>query len=115
MNMPRVAVVTGLLLVLQGIGFYFGTGATSVTALIPAVVGLPIALLGLVAFKESARKHAMHAAAALAVLGLLAALGRLVTAGWSVSAAGLSLLIMVLLTGGFALLCVKSFVDARRP
>jgi hypothetical protein len=32
----------------------------------------------------------------------------------SLSAAGISLMIMVLLTGSFVLVCLKSFVDARR-
>lgn len=114
MNMPKTAIVIGMLLVMQGIGFYFGTGSKSVTALIPAFVGLPILLLGTVALKESARKHAMHAAAALGVLGLLAAVGRIAAAGLSLTAAGASLVIMVVLTGGFVCLCVKSFVDARR-
>jgi hypothetical protein len=82
--------------------------------LIPAFVGLPILLLGILACKESARKHAMHAAAALGLLGLLAAVGRIAMAGLSFTPVGASLVIMVLLTGGFVLLCVKSFVDARR-
>jgi hypothetical protein len=114
MNMPKIAVAVGSLLILQGVGFYVGTASKSVTALIPAFVGLPILVLGTLAFKESVRKHAMHAAAALGILGLLAAVGRIAMAGLRLSPAGVSLVIMVLLTGGFVLLCVKSFVDARR-
>ena len=114
MNTPKTAIAIGTLLFIQGIGFYIGTDSRSVTALIPAFVGLPILLMGLLAFKESARMHAMHVAAALGVLGLLAAIGRIATAGLSLSAAGISLMIMVLLTGSFVLVCVKSFVDARR-
>ena len=68
----------------------------------------------MIAFKDSARKHAMHAVAAFGVLGLLAAAGRIAAAGLSFTPAGASLVIMVLLTGGFVCLCVKSFVDARR-
>ena len=111
MNMPTTAIAIGTLLVIQGIGFYIGTDSKSVTALIPAFVGLPILLMGIIAFKESAR---MHAAAALGALGLLAAIGRTAAAGLSLSAVGISLVIMMLLTGGFVLLCVKSFVGARR-
>jgi hypothetical protein len=114
MNMPKTAIAIGTLLVIQGIGFYIGTDSKSVTALIPAFVGLPILSMGILAFKESARMHAMHVAAALGVLGLLAAVGRIATAGLSLSAVGISLVIMMLLTGGFVLLCVKSFVGARR-
>ena len=77
MNMPKISLVVGILLVVQGVGFYVGTSSRSITALIPAFVGLPILVLGIVALKESARKHAMHVAAALAMLGFLAAVGRM--------------------------------------
>ena len=114
MNMPKTSIAIGTLLVIQGIGCYIGTDSKSLTALIPAFVGLPILSMGILAFKESARMHAMHVAAALAALGLLAAIGRIATAGLSFSAVGVSLVMMMLLTGGFVLLCVKSFVGARR-
>ena len=114
MNMPKISLVVGILLVVQGVGFYVGTSSRSITALIPAFVGLPILVLGIVALKESARKHAMHVAAALTLLGFLAAVGRMASAGLSISAAGISVLIMALLTGAFLALCIKSFVDARR-
>lgn len=114
MNMPKLAIAIGSLLVIQGIGFYVGTDSKSVTALIPAFVGLPILLMGILALKESARMHAMHVAAALGVLGILAAVVRIATAGLTLSAAGVSQAIMALLAGGFVLLCVKSFIDARR-
>jgi peptidoglycan/LPS O-acetylase OafA/YrhL len=114
MSMPRIAIVMGLLMVIQGVGFYFGTGMTSVTALIPTFVGAPILLLGLLALRESLRMHAMHFAAVLGLLGLLAALGRIGMAGLSVSAASTSLLLMVLLCAVFLALCIKSFRDARR-
>lgn len=114
MNMPRLAMATGILLVVQGIGFYIGTGGKSVTALIPGFVGLPILVLGMMAWRAQWRKHAMHAAAVMGLLGLLAAGGRIASAGLHRSPAGASLLIMVVLCGGFLALCVQSFVDARR-
>jgi len=114
MSVSKIAVTVGILLAIQGAGFYVGSASRSVTALIPFLVGLPIAVLGVVARKESARKHAMHAAAALAAVGLLAALGRMAMAGLSFGPAGVSLVLMVVLTGGFLAVCVKSFVDARR-
>jgi len=113
MHMPKTAVIVGILLTVQGVGFYVGTAFASVTALIPAFVGLPILIVGLVALKESARKHAMHAAAGLALLGFLAAAGRLISAGPSTSAAGISVLILAAITGVFLALCIKSFADAR--
>ncbi len=69
--MAKIAIGFGSLLTLIGVGSYFGTGQSSITALIPAFFGLPIALLGVAALKESLRKHAMHAAVALSLLGFL--------------------------------------------
>lgn len=114
MNMPKITLVVGVLLVVQGVGFYVGTSSQSITALIPAFVGLPILVLGIVAMKDSARKHSMHLAAALTMLGFLAAVGRMALAGLSISAAGISVLLMALLTGALLVLCIKSFVDARK-
>jgi hypothetical protein len=92
-----------------------------VTALIPAFFGLPLLLLGLVALNERLRKHAIHIAV---IVGLLGCAG---------TARGLMKL-PVLLTGGeiarptavaiqaamaivcliYVLMCVRSFVKARR-
>jgi hypothetical protein len=59
-NIPSEADKIGMLLVIQGVGFYFRTALKSVTALIPAFVGIPILSLGIDTFKESTWKHAMH-------------------------------------------------------
>ena len=114
MNLPKITIAIGLLLILQGVGFYFATDTKSVTALIPTFVGLPILILGFVALKESLRKHAMHGVVALALLGLLAPVGRIASAGLKFSAAGASLVLMIVLCGGLLVLGVKSFIDARR-
>ena len=113
-NLPTIALNVGFLLIVQGVAFYFGTETSSITALIPAGVGVLLALLGLLAYRESARKHAAHAAALVAALGLLAAIGRMASAGLSWSAPSASLIFMIILCGGFLALCVKSFLEARR-
>ena len=74
--MPALTLILGLVLIGLGAGSYFGVEADSrsVTALIPAFFGAPIALLGAVALAMAgARKHAMHAAAVIALLGLIGA------------------------------------------
>lgn len=115
MNMPRITVAVGVVLILQGVGFYVGVSSKSVTALIPAFVGAPILILGILAFKDALRQRAMLAAGLLAVLGFLAAIGRMVSAGLNVAtAAGISVLILAVLTGSFLCLSVKSFIDERR-
>ena len=59
--MSKITIAIGVMLIGLGAAFYLTSEADkrSVTALIPAFVGLPVAILGLVALKggESARKH----------------------------------------------------------
>jgi len=74
--MPALTLVIGLILMILGAAGYFSADADSrsVTALIPAFFGLPIALLGAAALaKPGLSKHAMHAAVALALLGAIGA------------------------------------------
>ena len=52
-----------------GLAGFYGTGATHYTALIPAGFGALFLVLGLLALKASLRKHAMHVAAMLGLLG----------------------------------------------
>ena len=119
--MVALSIGLGIVLSLLGVIGYAASGAESITALIPAFFGIPILVLGLIGRRESLRKHMMHAVTALALIGF---------AG---SARGLSSLIdllsghdlarplatamqsiMALLTLGFVVLAVKSFIDARR-
>ena len=114
--MASTTILFGILLTVLGLAGYFMTGTSSFTALIPAMFGLPLIVLGVVARSESARKHAMHAAALIATLGFVGALIPLLRtpAGIRSGVALASQLTMVVLTGIFVALCVKSFIDARR-
>ena len=119
--MPRYAILFSLLLILLGLGSYFGTGRSSVTALIPAFFGLPLLLTGLLGLRESLLQHAMHAAAVLALLGLLGTISgipKLVTllGGGAVErpAAAVVQTLMAVLCAVFLGLCVRSFISARR-
>jgi lysylphosphatidylglycerol synthetase-like protein (DUF2156 family) len=119
--MPQTAIVFGALLCLVGVGFYAGTGAASVTALIPAFIGLPLALAGALARRDGWRRHAMHAAALLGTLGFLGSLrGALrlpaLLAGGEVArpAAVAAQAITAALCLAFVALCVRSFLRARQ-
>ncbi len=119
--MPQLTIGLGVLLVLLGVGAYFGSGAASVTALIPAFFGAPLAALGMIALRPAARKHAMHVAAALALLGFLGAgrglakLPALISGGSVERPAAVAVQsAMALLCLLFVALCVKSFIEARR-
>lgn len=117
--MDKVAIVIGILLIALGVGGFIGSGDVAPTALIPAYVGAILAILGIVvAAKPDARKHAMHAAAAIALLGFLAAAGRLISvlaqgkhppALAAFSQAGMAVLCVIFVT-----LAVRSFIAVRR-
>ncbi len=77
--MAKITIGLGVVLVTLGVGGYFGTGRESWTALIPAGFGLPLLILGFVALQDARRKHAMHAAVALGVLGFVGTAGGLMT------------------------------------
>ena len=74
--MPLTTRLFGLILIVLGVASYVVTGRTSVTALIPAFFGAVLVICALIARNEAARKHAMHAAVAVGLIGALAALGR---------------------------------------
>ena len=93
------------------------TGRTSVTALIPAFFGAVLVICALVARNEAARKHAMHAAVAIGLIGALAALGRGVPAalaGGATRPAVISQLVMGVLLLVYVALGVQSFIAARK-
>ena len=119
--MPAVTIAYGVLLIALGAGFYFGTGQESVTALIPAFFGVLVVVCGVLARQERLLKHAMHGAAALGLLAFLGGLPGLLRAfallgGGEVARrnAVLEQAAMALLSLVFVVLCVKSFIDARR-
>ena len=61
--MVRTTLLISLALIITGVGFYFGTDRSSVTALIPAFVGIVLGLLGWLShIKPNLRKHLMHVA-----------------------------------------------------
>jgi hypothetical protein len=117
MAMPAVTRLIGFLLILLGIGGYVGTGRTSITAMIPAFFGAIFLILAMVARKVEARKHAMHAAVALALVGALAVLPRIVSgisAGQVRRPAVLSEIAMAVILLIYVALGVRSFIEARR-
>lgn len=115
--MAPKAIGFGIVLILVGLGGYFGTGTTSWTALIPSIIGALLAVFGVVGLKEHLRMHAMHGAVLVALLGALGSLGRLVPAlikGTGAPAALISQGVTALLCSIFVVLCVRSFIAARK-
>jgi di/tricarboxylate transporter len=115
-TMPATTRLVGLLLIALGVIGYVATGRASVTALIPAFFGAIFLVLALVARGESARKHAMHAAVALALVGLLGTIPRILpalSAGDLARPAVLAQIVMAVTLAIYVGLGVKSFIDAR--
>lgn len=116
--MAKITIVVGLILIALGLAGYFGTGTTSVTALIPAFFGAPILLLGCLSLKDSLRMHAMHLAV---LLGLLGFLGGAVRAGMTLASGEIKIPVafgmtvaMAVVCAVFVGLCVRSFIQARK-
>lgn len=115
--MPATTRLFGLILIVLGVASYTMTGRTSITAMIPAFFGAALVICALVARKEHARKHAMHAAVAIALLGALGSLGRGVPAAME-DGVGRPATLAQLATGVLLLiyvaLGVQSFIAARK-
>lgn len=118
--MASTTIALGVALIVLGLAGYFLTGAASVTALIPAAFGIVIALAGLIARDERRRKHAIHAAVLIALLGFLGSIRGLLQIGGVFDgtaarpAAIVSQSIMAVLTLGYMALAIRSFVSARQ-
>ena len=106
--------LVGLVLAVLGIVSYVGTGRTSVTALIPAFFGVAFLLLAYVARNEPARKHAMHVAMVLALIGIAGTASRLIGATDFARPAALAQIATVLVLAWYLGNGIKSFRDARR-
>jgi hypothetical protein len=120
--MTKLSMYLGLVLMALGIIGYASTSGASITALIPSFFGILFYLLGRIGQKnDKARKHTMHGAAVLALLGFLgtaAGLFRFISmvGGASVERpeAVTVQAIMAILCLAFVVLAMKSFIDARR-
>ena len=118
--MPKTALWSGRLLILVGIiGYAYGLyiGAASLTAFIPAAFGVVLMALGYMAGSvESMRKHLMHLAVIIGLLGFLAALGGLFRKGVpeTIGAGAVSQIAMAMICLVFVVLAVRSFISARR-
>jgi hypothetical protein len=119
--MPKITIALGVILIGLGAGAYFATGRSSVTALIPAFAGVPFVLLGVWAMKPPWRKLAMHIAALLGVLGFAGTVSGLMKLPALLrgddlprpAAVGIQSA-MAILCLVYVVLCIMSFIKARR-
>ncbi len=123
--MHRTSLGFGIVLILVGVGFYFGThtpdGLRPPTALIPSVIGFLIVICGILGNNELRRKHAMHAAVAIALLGFLACADGVLKSLRALTGAVVvrpeaqyEKALTAFICAAFVALCIRSFMDARR-
>ena len=119
-------VITAVLLIVVGIVGYTGaepnpeTGKVSMTALIPSFIGVVLGICGLLAFNDKFRKHAMHFAAVIGLVGMIGGFMPIIrqinnTGAFdplkrSAIAGELTVLICAVFVG----MCVNSFIQARK-
>ncbi len=122
--MPFITILFALDLIITGIVGFVVTGKVQPTALIPSYIGTLLLVLGVLAFNPKLRKHVMHGAATVAIIGFLATIsGGLTDLPKFLSgnmndlpkpvAASISKLITNLLMLHFVVICVISFIEVR--
>ena len=122
--MAKLTLVLAVLLVALGLVGYIGTGSLHPTALIPAWIGLALGIFGFLAISpnEGRRKLFMHINVTIALLGFIgstveAIRGYVHAASAGVAPDQIALTSKVTLAGLlliYVILCVRSFIAARR-
>lgn len=122
--MAKLTIVFAVLLIVLGVAVFFATGSQAPTALIPAYFGLLLGALGLLANTENSKRRMlfMHIAVTVGLVGFIfpgaRAAGDLLTKmrGGTVlrPVAMQEELAMAAICLVFVLLCVRSFIAARR-
>jgi len=114
LSIEFLTILYGLFMVIWGISISLISGSSSITSMIPAFIGVPLAFIGFISMiKPTFRKALMHIAV---VIGIIAFLGGLdfFRGMFNNYYAGLSKL-MLLITGFvYVYFCVQSFIFVRR-
>jgi len=122
--MAKVTLVFAVLLVALGLAGYLGTGSLHPTALIPTWIGLALGLFGFLAMSDDAgrRKLFMHVSVTIGLIGFLGGAIEAVRGYLHAKSAGIepdmialaSKVTLAALMLIYVILCVRSFIAARR-
>lgn len=121
--MARLTIALGIILILVAIAGFVSTGSSQPTALIPGAVGILFAIFGALANSEDAKKRMlwMHIAVTVALLMFLGTIPADISVFRLAHGADLPHPVAIiekaaasLLCLLFVLLCVRSFIAARR-
>ena len=111
--MSTITSGVGVVLIAVGLIGYFATDRVSWTALIPAILGVVLLVLGVLAARAESPRHFMHAAVGVAFLGAVGAMGRAVGSsdgGGAPVASGITWVACMVVV----ILGLRSFIDTRR-
>ena len=117
LTMENISLIYGIFLLLWGIGVSYLSDSNSITSYIPSIFGLPILLFAVLALLvPSKKKLLMHIVVTFGLIIFLGGLDFFRSFGnpfenvWADSSK-----LMMMITGFlFTLLCVKSFIFARK-
>lgn len=122
--MAKVTLLFAIALIVLGLVGYFGTGSQHATALIPTWWGLALGLFGFLAMSpsEARRKLFMHINVTIGLLGFLGATVEAIRGYVHATSLGhepdrialASKVTMAALLLVYVILCVRSFINARR-
>ena len=119
--MAKNSILYGIILIVVGLAFYIGSYQSSITALIPGFFGVVMVLCGLLARNENIRKHLMHVAAVVALLGFIATVPGIfklfiILSGGEMerSVAVIEMTISSVIFLIYVILAIQSFLEARR-
>lgn len=111
--MAQNSLIAGAALIVVGVFVTVVSDSGSVTALIPAFIGVIFVLLGVIGrAKAELNRHAMHVAAAVALVAVLASAGSAIgrgSTGWALFAQ----LATIVVGAVFLALAIRSFRAAR--
>jgi hypothetical protein len=117
LTMENISLIYGIFLILWGIGVSYLSDSNSITSYIPSIFGLPILLFAVLTLLiPSKKKLLMHIVVTFGLIIFLGGLDFFRSFGnpfenvWADSSK-----LMMMITGFlFTLLCVKSFIFARK-
>ena len=117
LTMENISLIYGVFLILWGIGVSYLSDSNSITSYIPSMFGLPILLFAILTLLiPSKKKLLMHIVVTFGLITFLGGLDFFRSLGnpfenvWADSSK-----LMMMITGFiFTLLCVKSFIFARK-
>ncbi len=122
--MAKLTLVFAALLVVLGLAGYLGTGSLHPTALIPAWIGLALGIFGFLAISpnDGRRKLFMHINVTIGLLGFLGGTVEAIRGYVHAKSLGLepdrialaSKVTLDVLLLVYVILCVRSFIAARR-